>query len=225
MPRPRRIRSRAASNELMADTVHADRAVARRILGGDEAAFQELFDRFFPRLYRFAIARLDGDDDAAREVVQQTFCNAIERLDSYRGEAALYTWFCQICRNALADHWRRVQRRRERVVLLEDQPNVRAILEALAAPVGDAPEAGAWRAQLHRLVEATLDALPGHYAEVLEWKYVDGLTVREIAARLGSGEKAAESLLTRARGAFRDAIAELGGSAEELLGAPGRAPG
>jgi len=86
----------------MAGQVHVDRAVARRILGGDEAAFRELFDRFFPRLYRFALVRLNGDAETARDVVQQTFCNAIERLDSYRGEAALYTWFCQICRNAIA---------------------------------------------------------------------------------------------------------------------------
>lgn len=191
----------------MADVEHVDRAVARRILGGDEAAFRELFDRFFPRLYRFALARLPGDPDAARDVVQQTFCNAIERLDTYRGEAALYTWFCQICRNAVADHFRRSGGRSGRVVLLEDQPDARAILESLAAPAADQPDAVAWRAQVCRIVEATLDALPGRYGEALEWKYVDGLSVREIAVRLKLGEKAAESLLTRARESFREAIA------------------
>ena len=81
-----------------------------------------------------ALARLPGDPDSARDVVQQTFCNAIERLESYRGEAALYTWFCQICRNVIADHFRRKGPGSQRVVLLEDQPNARAILEALAAP-------------------------------------------------------------------------------------------
>ncbi len=190
----------------MSELVHVDRAVARRILGGDEDAFRELFDRFFPRLYRFALARLGGDSEAAQDVVQQTFCNAIGRLDSYRGEAALYTWFCQICRNVIADHFRSRGRGTTRVVLLEDQPDARAILETLAAPASDQPEAGAWQAQLHRIVEATLDALPGHYGEVLEWKYVDGLSVREIAERLKLGPKATESLLTRARESFRDAI-------------------
>jgi RNA polymerase sigma-70 factor (ECF subfamily) len=193
----------------MADLVHVDRALARRILGGDEAAFQDLFDRFFPRLYRFALARLTGDPDAARDAVQQTFCNAIERLDSYRGEAALYTWFCQICRNVIADQFRRSGRRSGRVVLLEDQPDARAILESLAAPAADEPETGVLRQQVHRIVEATLDALPGRYGEALEWKYVEGLSVREIAERLKLGEKAAESLLTRARESFRDAIAGL----------------
>jgi RNA polymerase sigma-70 factor (ECF subfamily) len=190
----------------MADLVHVDRTVARRILGGDEEAFRELFDRFFPRLYRFVLPRLRGDADAARDVVQQTFCNAIERLDSYRGEAALYTWFCQICRNVLADHYRRQGRSYGRVVLLEDEPNARAILESLAAPAADEPEAGVLREQVHRIVEATLDALPGRYGDALEWKYIDGLSVQEIADRLHVGPKAAESLLTRARESFRDAI-------------------
>ena len=193
----------------MAELVHVDRALARRILGGDEEAFRELFDRFFPRLYRFALARLPRDPDAARDVVQQTFCQAIEKLDTYRGEAALYTWFCQICRNVLADQYRRNDRLAGRVVLLEDRPDARAILESLAASAADEPEAGALREQVHRIVEATLDALPGRYGEALEWKYIDGLSVREIAGRLSLGEKAAESLLTRARESFREAIAGL----------------
>ncbi len=53
----------------------------------------------------------------------------------------------------------------------------------------------------------TLDALPRAYGDALEWKYVHGHSVREIAARLNLGEKAAESLLTRARQAFRDGFA------------------
>jgi len=191
----------------MAELMHADRALARRILAGDEGAFREVFDRFFPRLYRFALARLPRDPETARDVVQQTFCQAIERLDTYRGEAALYTWFCQICRNAIADHWRRHGRGTERVVLLEDRPDARAILESLAAPDSDEPESGVLREQVHRVVAATLDALPGHYADALEWKYVDGLSVREIAGRLSLGEKAAESLLGRARESFRAAMA------------------
>jgi RNA polymerase sigma-70 factor (ECF subfamily) len=67
-----------------------------------------------------------------------------------------------------------------------------------------------------RLIQAALDGLPHHYGDVLEWKYVDGLSVQEIAARLAIGPKAAESCLTRARGAFREAIAAIGGSVDGL---------
>ncbi len=203
--------------------VHADRALARRILGGDEAAFQDLFDRFFPRLYRFALARLGGNRDAAREVVQQTFCKAIERLDSYRGEAALYAWFCQICRNNISDLGRQRAREGNQVTLLEEDGEIRAILDTLAAPAADEPERRAYRGQVVRLVQATLDSLPGRYGDVLEWKYVDGLSVKEIALRLDMGPKAAESTLTRARQAFREAVQTIG-AAEAFRQAIGVAP-
>jgi RNA polymerase sigma-70 factor (ECF subfamily) len=200
----------------VSDAIHLDRALARRILRGDESAFRALFDSFFPRLYRFALARLDGDHEAARDVVQQTFCKAIERLDSYRGEAALYTWFCQVCRNTLIDHQRAMNREVRTVVLLEDQPGLRAVLESFVAPASGQPELAAWQQDVRRLVQATVDTLPDHYSSVLEWKYVDGLSVDEIARHLDVGVKAAESLLTRARHAFREAILALADDADAL---------
>jgi RNA polymerase sigma-70 factor, ECF subfamily len=200
----------------LSESAHIDRAVARRVLAGDAAAFRELFDAFFPRLYRFALARLDGDREAASDVVQQTFCRAIERLDTYRGEAALYTWFCGVCRNTLIDYCRTNRRRVQVVPLLEDEPQVRAVLEALAAPATYDPGLAAWQRDVQRLIQATLDALPEHYGTILELKYVDGLSVRDIAGRLQLAEKAAESLLTRARVKFREAIVELAGSSDAL---------
>lgn len=191
---------------MSSEPLNVDLAVARRILGGDAVAFRELFDRYFPRLYRFALVRVDGDHDIASEIVQQTLCKGMERLDTYRGEAALYTWLCQICRNTLIDHRRRAQRTEQFVRPLEDEPDIRAVLEAIAAPLEEQPEVLAWRCDVRRLVQATLDTLPGKYGDVLEWKYVDGLAVADIAARLGTSTKAAESLLTRARGAFREAM-------------------
>jgi DNA-directed RNA polymerase specialized sigma24 family protein len=64
----------------------------------------------------------------------------------------------------------------------------------------------------------TLDALPGSYGDALEWKYVQGFSVMEIAARLNLGAKAAESLLTRARQAFREGYAALTGAQGDLFG-------
>jgi RNA polymerase sigma-70 factor, ECF subfamily len=189
----------------MSALTHTDLLTARRILGGDERAFRALFDAYFPRLYRFALVRLEGDAEAANEVVQQTFCKAIERLDSYRGEAALYTWFCQICRNAVIDYCRARQRTAAKRTL-EDEPDVRAVLESIAAPASSQPELQMWQRDIQRLVQATVDSLPDRYGDILEWKYVDGMSVENIAQRLSIGTKAAESLLTRARVAFRDAL-------------------
>src|SRR5918999_2126065 len=132
----------------MGSPQHLDLATARRILKGDAREFKMLFDAYFPRLYRFAVVRLNGDADAAGDVVQQTLCRGIERLDSYRGEAALYTWFCQICRHTLIDHCRRSQRAGQLAQPREDEPDIRAILEAIAAPVEDQPEVQAWRSDI-----------------------------------------------------------------------------
>src|SRR5918993_4014358 len=78
-----------------------DLALAGRVLAGDEAAFEEFFERYFPRLYRFALPRLDGNEDASEEVVQRVLIRAVQALASYRGEAALLTWLCTMCRREI----------------------------------------------------------------------------------------------------------------------------
>ena len=84
---------------------------------------------------------------------------------------------------------------------------------AVVAAIAEAPEAEdrLLRLESAELVHAALDAVPERYARALEWKYLEGGSVAEIAARLGVTEKAAESLLGRARAAFRDAYMHLDG--------------
>jgi RNA polymerase sigma factor (sigma-70 family) len=96
------------------------------------------------------------------------------------------------------------------VSFAEDLPEVKMALDAAACVASTDPESEAGRRELSRLVQLTLDQLPGQYGQVLEWKYIQELSVDEIANRLGVGYKAAESLLTRARQAFRDAFAVVG---------------
>jgi RNA polymerase sigma-70 factor (ECF subfamily) len=180
-----------------------DLALARRLLAGDEAAFDEFFAAYSPRLYRFALGRLDGNEDAAEEIVQRVLIRGLERLRSYKGEAALLTWLCTLCRREIAV-WRERQGRIREVSWSEDRPELRAMLDSLAATDLDDPESELRRREVAGFVQLTLDHLPGRYGEVLEWKYVHGLSVDEIASRLGLGYKAAESLLTRARAAFRE---------------------
>jgi RNA polymerase sigma-70 factor (ECF subfamily) len=169
--------------------------LVRRMLAGHEDAFGAFFANYFPRLFRFAARRLDSDD-AAEDVVQATLVIAVRRLSTWRGEAALFAWLCTICRHELSEYWRRAART-PIVNLSEDDPEVRARLESLAASV-DPPEHQIERRELAALVQGILDVLPGHYGDVLEWKYINGLTVAEIAARLESTPKAVESMLSRA---------------------------
>jgi RNA polymerase sigma-70 factor (ECF subfamily) len=188
-----------------------DLDLARRIVAGDESASEAFFAEYFPRLYRFARIRLGGDDQAAEEVVQSTLIRAVRKLHTFRGEAALFTWLCTLCRREIGAWLERAGRTNE-VSLLEDHPATRMALDAAARLASADPESEASRRELSRLVQVTLDHLPGRYGRVLEWKYIQGLSVDEIAERLGVGYKAAESLLTRARGAFRDAFAVVAGA-------------
>jgi RNA polymerase sigma-70 factor (ECF subfamily) len=174
---------------------------------GSEEAFDAFFDRYFPGLFRFALARL-GEEDPAEEAAQAALGRALTRLGTYRGEAALFTWLCTFCRHEIAAIVEKRRRAGPTVALVEEAPEVRAALEVLAG-ADRGPEDVLRRKETARLVQATLDALPPRYGDALEWKYVQGLSVREIAERLAVGPKAAESLLTRAREAFRDGFSSV----------------
>ncbi len=176
------------------------------MLAGEERAFDAFFETYFPRLYRFALPRLRRDDDATREVVQGTLVKAMRRLETFRGDAALFTWLCQICRREIADHVRMRRRHDSRVVLLDDSDEIRAALESIEAPEDEGPTRRYGRDETGRLVRSVLDRLPAQYGDALEWKYIDGRSVEEIGDRLGIGHTAAQSLLARARVAFREAV-------------------
>ena len=186
------------------DSRKEEQVLVRRMLAGEESAFDEFADAYVPALYRFASRRLAGDRELVREVVQATVCNAIAKLASFRGEAALMTWLCACCRNEIGGHFRR-RRRSAGEVELE---TVEAAAALVAGGAGrDDPERAAAQREDARRVHAVLDALPPHYGRVLEWKYLEDLSLHDIGERLQLGPKAVESLLTRARQSFRDGYA------------------
>ena len=186
-----------------------DKRLVKQLLAGDERAFDRFFDENFARLYRFALVRLSDDPDAAREVAQITLTKAVRKLHTYKGEAALFTWLCSICRNETSDWLARQGRYRSHVVLTEDFAEVRAAVESLRAPEQQDPEHYYCRVELLRLIQVALDNLPPKYGDVLEWKYIEGRSTREISERMNLGVEATQSLLARARRAFADAFSSL----------------
>jgi RNA polymerase sigma-70 factor (ECF subfamily) len=192
----------------------SDRELVRRMLGGDEGAFDEFFADYFPRLFRFAVLRL-RDPDAAEDIVQTSLIAAVRHLRSWRGEASLFTWLCTICRREIAA-WQKRTSRRVIVSIADDDPSLRAALDSIGA-AAEAPDAGLARADTGRIVQLALDHLPPRYSRALEWKYLEELSVDDIAGRLQCTPKAAESLLTRARDAFRDAFAAIQAAGKKVL--------
>ena len=185
----------------------SEKRLVRRLLAGDEAAFRQFFDGHFSRLYRFALRRTEGNHDAAEEIVQKTLITAMRKLHTFRGEATLFTWLCAICRREVSA-WRVARGRHSSLMLSEDAPEIQEQLAALAS-VAQQPDEAFDRGETARLVQVALDLLPGSYSEVLEWKYIYGLTVAEISERMSTGPKAVESLLGRARRSFRQVFSVL----------------
>ena len=185
-----------------------DRDLARQVAAGDEKAFEAFFREYFPRLYRFTLTRIGSDESLAEEIVQRTLILAMRKVGNYRGEALLFTWLCQICRNEMAAIYRQRGLEAERQVPLEDNPAVQAALESLSAE-GATPETQHSSDELARFVRVTLEYLPAKYATALEMKYIQGCSVEEIGAELEISGKAAESVLTRARAAFKEGFRSL----------------
>jgi RNA polymerase sigma-70 factor (ECF subfamily) len=192
-----------------AQVIYADDKLrVQRLLAGDEREFRRFFDDHYQRLYRFALARVAQDVTTAEDVVQLTLSKALRKLETYRGESQLYTWLCAICRTEVAEWARRRGRDERRVILTEDYPDVRAAVDSLAAPDAN-PEREAQRSETLRLIQVALDRLPPRYGDALEWKYIEGYSAEEIARRLNVGVDAANSLLARAKRAFRDVYGTL----------------
>lgn len=176
-----------------------DRYLAEGLRAGDAVAFERFTSSCLPALYRFAAFRLGGDRELVREIVQTTVCKALAGLASFRGEAAFFTWLCACCRNEIAMHFRRQKSHRREVPLPEQcEPT-----PAAGSPVAEGATELLLREERARFVHLALDLLPPRHARALSMKYLENASVKEIASAIGLAPKATESLLTRARIAFR----------------------
>lgn len=190
-------------------TENADKKLAERLLKGDRKSFDAFFNSYYPRLFRFSLVRLDHDHDLADETVQVVLCQAISKMSTYRGEASLFAWLCTFCRYEISKQVKARGRAQGDTELTEDDPSVRAALESMLAVSSNDPDAAVYQGEISRLVQVALDQLPALYADTLECKYVHGLSVKEIGERIGKSAKATESVLTRARSAFKDCFRTL----------------
>jgi RNA polymerase sigma-70 factor (ECF subfamily) len=178
------------------DRVRREQGLRRAVLAGDERAWRALYDESFAGLYAYVLWRSGGLRDRADEVAQETWLTAVRRLASFDPSAGPFaSWLRGIAANLLRNHFRREGRR----------ARLRRPLGADHAAAADGAREG--REQAERVARALGD-LPAHYEVVLRAKYLEGRSVAEIAADRGDSPKAVESLLTRARQAFREAYLE-----------------
>lgn len=181
----------------------ADRKLVARMREGEQSAFDVFFATYAPRLAAFVSRRASLDPAGIEDMVQTSLIKAIRNLGTFRGEAALYTWLCTICRNELLAQRRKWARQPVHESTDADGAARDKLLD-LCVPSDQEPPNELERAAQSRAVMKTLNSMPERYARVLEWKYGDGFSVEEIAAMLSVTPIAAQSLLARARKEFKD---------------------
>jgi len=165
------------------------------LAASDEAAFREFHAQYFGRLLRYQLVLARGDEQSARDALQETFTRVARKARRFDDEAAFWSWLTVLARSAAIDG----NRRRSRyVAMLKKFAFGRR--RAFSEPAQNAD------AQLHEHLERALDALATDDRALLEAKYFSKSSVREIAVRCGVTEKSIESRLLRVRGELRKKI-------------------
>ena len=186
----------------------ADRELAARAAAGDAAAFTLIMRRHNRLLFRTARAILKSDAEA-EDAVQDAYLRAWRAFDGFRGDAKLSTWLARIVINeSLA------RRRRDRgaiVIALDaafEPTGDRVLEEPMDDDADRQPEGMAMRAELRRLLEASIDRLPDAFRTVFILRAVEEMSVEEVAAVLDLPEVTVRTRLFRARGLMRSHLAE-----------------
>jgi RNA polymerase sigma-70 factor (ECF subfamily) len=173
--------------------VERERLLRGAVLTGDQTAWRLWYEESYEPLYRYVHWRCGGLDDLADDVVQETWLTAVRRVRRFDPrQAAFGTWLRGIAANVLRNRFRRRAAQRVRTEPLESDP-----------PGEGSAEAGLMGRERQERIATALADLPEHYEAVLRAKYVENAPVAEIAEASGQTPKAVESLLTRARQAFR----------------------
>lgn len=175
-----------------------DVALLQRVAQGDQEALAEFYNRYIDAVYRFVYHQVGGNVQDAEDITQETFITAINNIETFRGESRVYVWLCGIA-------WRKASElRRRRDHRKTPQATADEELRQLSAKQKQVSvEEAIEREALRERIWQVLQALPGHYRQALVLKYVEEFKVAEIALIMGKSEKAVESLLVRAREAFK----------------------
>jgi RNA polymerase sigma-70 factor, ECF subfamily len=181
------------------EVVRQETALRKAVLAGDAAAWRILYDGAYAELWAYISWRCAGLGDVAEDVTQETWLVAVRRIRDFEPRRGRFlAWLRGIAVHVLANHFRTRRRRPEKPLADCD----------VAADPDPAVER---REQAERIAQA-LTALPDSSEAVLRAKYLDLLSVAQIATEWNETPKAIESLLTRARQAFRSEYEKLAAS-------------
>lgn len=193
----------SARTAALAPAAPGDLELARRAAGGDHDAFARIMRANNRALFRTARAILHDDADA-EDCVQAAYLLAYRGLGGFAGQSKLSTWLTRIVVNEAIGRARRVARRG--VVVPIGAPGDDRAIDALAS-AAPGPEDEAMRAELRRLIERRIDALPEAFRAVFVLRALEEMPVEETAAALGIPEATVRTRFFRARGLLRESLA------------------
>lgn len=170
------------------------RDLTRRMAAGAEDAFREFHAAWFQRLFRYVFVLMRGDESAACDVTQETLLRVVRHVRGFEGAEEFWSWLTCLARSAAADHGRKVSR-------------YRRLLEKFSGQTP--PPLPELALDLEEILQRGLTQLPAEDRALLQQKYSEGATVREMAERAGISESAIESRLARARRELRVIIFRL----------------
>jgi RNA polymerase sigma-70 factor (ECF subfamily) len=154
----------------------------------DSERLQSLYEDNLHVIYRFIYSKV-GNREEAEDLTSQVFIKAVRGIDSARGSASIQSWLFQVARTTIADHWRSFYQLRAHS--LDD------LLEAgWEGPAESQPVAVSTTPQDR--VRRLLDQLPEHYRDVLTYRFLLNLSIKETAARMGLSEANVKVLQFRA---------------------------
>jgi RNA polymerase sigma-70 factor (ECF subfamily) len=200
----------------------SDAELARRIRLRDAEALSAWFGRHADAVYGFAFYRVGRNPDLAADVTQETFTRALQQIEKYDpGRGPMIAWLCTLSRNCIRDALR--QRGEQSLASLWDA--IDASLRRVCADLEKTPlaEEVLEARETRDVVAMTLANLPATYRSVLQAKYVEDKSLKEIADDRASTTDAIKGLLKRARAAFKQTFATLAGTVPhvgELGGTP-----
>jgi len=169
--------------------------LTRRLAAGEEEAFRQFHARYFDRLYQFLLVVARGREDEAQEAVQQTLLRVVRHARAFESEDTFWCWLKVVGRSAARDAGRKQQRY---AALLQSFARRR---NSLALDQPSEPDN-----RLRDCLDESLDELAPDDRKLIEAKYIEGATVKELSAVADLTEKAVESRLLRARRELRGRI-------------------
>jgi RNA polymerase sigma-70 factor (ECF subfamily) len=166
--------------------------------------FLTIYQTYVEEIYAYLLARSGLEPQTAEDLTQETFVAVYQGLNRFRGLCSERTWVYRIARNKLTDFYRGRYKKAMESMSLDDE---RAIQIS-----DDQADMDRLLSNLHesRRVAESMRALPQHYRMTLVLKYVEELSVREIARLAQKNEKSVENTLRRAKAAFAKRYLVLG---------------